>query len=72
MGKLAILYYSRGGNTRKMAEFIAEGAGSETGVEADLFDIEGFPPDAALEYDGLIVGSPTYYGSMSCQVKKYP
>jgi len=31
-----VLYYSKGGNTRKLAEAIAEGAGSVEGVEAVL------------------------------------
>ena len=34
--KILILYYSKGGNTLKLAERIAEGANSVSGVEAFL------------------------------------
>ncbi len=70
MKKLAIIYYSRTGNTEKMARLVAEGAGSEPGVEVDIVKVEDFPAKKALEYDGLIIGSPTYYGSMAGPVKE--
>jgi len=71
MKKLAVLYYSRGGNTRKMAEFVLGGARQISGVEASISDICEFPAEKALDYDGLVIGSPTYYGSMSWEVKKF-
>ncbi len=71
MKKLAIIYYSRTGNTEAMARLIAEGARMEDGVEAELSRIQDFPAKKALEYDGIIMGSPTYYGSMAAEVKKF-
>ena len=70
MRKMAVVYYSRSGNTKAMANLIAEGAREESDVEVDVKDIKDFPAEKALEYDGLIVGSPTYYGSMAYQIKK--
>lgn len=71
MKKIAVIYYSRTGNTEAMARFIAEGAGLESGVEVTLGKLQEFSPKRALEYDGIIVGSPTYYGSMASEVKKF-
>lgn len=71
MKKLAIVYYSRTGNTEKMAHLIAEGAAMEDGVETVIFAVKDFPAAKALDYNGLIVGSPTYYGSMSAEIKKF-
>lgn len=71
MKKLAVVYYSKTGNTKVMADFVAEGARSEPGIQVDVEDVGSFPAARALEYDALIVGSPTYYGSMACQVKKF-
>ena len=71
MKKLAIIYYSRTGNTEKMAHLIAEGAGMELGVEVAVAAVCDFPAAKALDYDGIIVGSPTYYGSMSAEIKKF-
>ena len=63
-----IIYYSRSGNTKKMAELIAEGIRKEK-IEAEVKDIEDINADELLKYDGLVIGSPTYYGSMSAEVK---
>ena len=71
MKKIAVIYYSKTGNTKAMAHLVAEGAGMEQDVQVDVESIGDFPAKKALEYDGLIVGSPTYYGSMSFQVKKF-
>ncbi len=71
MKKIAVIYYSRSGNTEAMAHLVAEGAREESGVQVDVKRVEDFPAEKALEYDGLIIGSPTYYGSMAYQVKKF-
>lgn len=71
MKNMAVVYYSRGGNTKKMAEIIAEGARKEKDVKVDLFDIKDFKPEEALKYDALVIGSPTYYGSMAHEIKKF-
>ena len=71
MKKLAIVYYSGTGNTEAMARLVAEGAKAGSDIRVDVKSIEDFPAKEALKYDGLIIGSPTYYGAMSCQVKKF-
>lgn len=69
MGQVLIVYYSQGGNTKEMAEIIA-GAVKKEGVMADLKEVEKVKADELKNYDGIIVGSPTYYGSMCYQIKK--
>lgn len=71
MKKIAIIYYSRTGNTEKMAHLIAEGVGMEGGVEVSVSAVGDLPAAKVLGYDGIIVGSPTYYGSMSAEIKKF-
>jgi len=71
MKKIAVVYYSKTGNTRAMAELVAEGAAMEPDVQVDVKAVEDFPAKMALDYDGLILGSPTYYGSMAFQIKKF-
>jgi len=70
MRKVAVIYYSRTGNTEAMAKLVAEGVRTEPGVLVDVIKVEDFPAEKAKEYDGLIIGSPTYYGSMAYQIKK--
>jgi NAD(P)H dehydrogenase (quinone) len=69
MAKVLIVYYSSTGNTEKMAKIIRKGVESE-GVETVCKRAEETAADELPGYDGIIVGSPTYYGSMSWEVKK--
>lgn len=69
MPKLIVVYYSRGGNTKKMAELIAQGIAGQ-GAQAVLKDVLEVKADELLEYDGIVVGSPVYYGSMSAEIKR--
>ena len=68
--KVLVLYYSKSGNTRKLAEAIAEGAGQVEGVEALLRHTRDVNKDDFLAADGLIVGSPVYFGTMAAQLKQ--
>lgn len=68
--QVLVLYYSKGGNTRKLAEAIAEGAGQVEGVEAVLRSTGDVTKDDFVAADGLIVGSPVYFGTMAAQLKQ--
>ncbi|MCS7113123.1 MAG: NAD(P)H-dependent oxidoreductase [Candidatus Bathyarchaeota archaeon] len=69
MAKILVVYYSRTGNTRRLAEVFAE-ALREEGLEVDLKSISEVKPEDLEAYDGVAVGSPTYYGLMASEVKK--
>jgi NAD(P)H dehydrogenase (quinone) len=69
MAKVLVIYYSRGGNTKRMAELIAEGLDREK-VEVVVKDVKDVVIDELLKYQGIIIGSPTYYGSMAAEIKK--
>jgi NAD(P)H dehydrogenase (quinone) len=70
MKKALVTYYSKSGNTRKMAELIAEYVRSQ-GIETDLVPVEERAIDSLPTYDGYIIGSPNYFGTMAWQVKKF-
>ncbi len=69
MAKVLISYYSRTSNTESMAEKIAEVIKEEK-LEVDVKKIENTHVDSLLDYDCILIGSPTYYGSMAWPVKK--
>ena len=69
MSKILICYYSRSGNTKKMAFLIQKGV-MEEGVEVDTRDVKDVGIDDLKEYDGIIIGSPTYYGGPAARVKE--
>lgn len=69
MAKILVIYYSRSGNTKKMAELIVDGIKKE-GLEVALKDVKDVVVDELLNYAGIVIGSPTYYGTMSAEIKK--
>jgi len=66
--RLLILYYSRTGNTEKMAKAIAEGAKSLHGVQVDLR--VHATPEELLNADAVIIGMPTYHHDMTSDMKQ--
>jgi len=68
MFKILVIYYSQTGNTKKMADSVAEGIKKE-GVEVEIEDVKDTKSEELLKYDGIIIGSPTYYGSMAAPIK---
>jgi len=69
MAKVLLGYYSRTGNTRKMAEIIKEGV-AESGVDVVLKEVKDIKAEELLDYDGIVLGGPTYYGSMPGPLKE--
>jgi NAD(P)H dehydrogenase (quinone) len=69
MPKALVCYYSRTGNTKKMAARIAEVLESQ-GLEVDLKTTANTAPADLLGYDCIVLGSPTYYGGMAWEMKK--
>jgi len=71
MPKISVVYHSGYGHTKRMAEAVADGAGANLIV----IDAEGNLPeggwDALSASDTIIMGSPTYMGSVSWQFKKF-
>ena len=69
MAKILVCYYSKTGNTEKMAQIIAKRM-EELDFAVDLKRVEETKVDKLLDYDCIILGSPTYYGSMAWPIKK--
>jgi NAD(P)H dehydrogenase (quinone) len=69
MAKIIVIYYSKSGNTEKMAQAIGEGI-RKNGVEAVVKSVLHTNVDELQKYDGIVIGSPTYYGTMSADIKK--
>jgi multimeric flavodoxin WrbA len=71
MSKIVIVFHSGYGHTKRMAESVAQGAG---GTLLPI-DAEGNLPEGGWEQlaaaDAIVMGSPTYMGSVSWQFKKF-
>ena len=68
--QVLILFYSKGGNTRKLAERIAEGVNSVSGVQALLKTSQEVTKEDFVNSAGVIAGSPTYFGVMAWDLKR--
>lgn len=71
MNKILVLYDSSSGNTARMAQLVAEGAGRISGTEARLRSIEEATAEDVIWCDGLAVGSPTNMGLLSWKMKRF-
>ena len=69
MAKVLLVYYSRSGNTAQMAEHIKEGL-EKGGLETVSKTVAETTPEELLQYDAIVMGSPTYYGTMAAELKK--
>jgi NAD(P)H dehydrogenase (quinone) len=71
MATTIVVYHSGYGHTKRMAEVVAKGASAELLA----IDAEGNLPDGSWEKlaaaDAIIMGSPTYMGTVSWQFKKF-
>lgn len=64
MPKALIVFATRSGGTKKIAELIAEGL-RIAGAEADVVNVNEIKNESALAgYDAYIFGSATYHGDM--------
>ena len=68
MPKVLIIYYSRTGNTEAMAKAVEEGVRSE-GLDVQCTVVNDVSVKELLEYEGIVIGSPTYYGTMAGEIK---
>lgn len=69
MAQVLIVYYSRSGHTEEMAGLIAQGV-REEGVETEIKRVQDTTLEDLQKADGIIMGSPTYYGVMAAELKK--
>jgi NAD(P)H dehydrogenase (quinone) len=82
MKTVSIVYFSGSGHTAQMAEAVVRGASSIAGVKAQVLPIAGrdivdgrFTNTALLDEltasDAIVLGSPTYMGSVAAQFKAF-
>ena len=68
--QVLVMYYSRSGNTEKLAEHVAAGVGEIEGVGCLLKPVSEVTKDDFVKSDGIIAGSPVYFGTMAYPMKE--
>jgi flavorubredoxin len=67
MKQILVLYYSRTGNTERMAKAVAEGAQINGNIKVELtFHVD---PEELSAFDAILVGAPTYHHEMPLDFK---
>jgi NAD(P)H dehydrogenase (quinone) len=68
--KILIVYDSRSGNTEKMAYAVVEGVREEE-VDVVIRKVDEASVDELPDADGVILGSPVYYGLPTGKIKEF-
>jgi NAD(P)H dehydrogenase (quinone) len=68
--QVLVLYFSKSGNTKKLAQEIAKGVESVAGVKAVMKNTQEVSKQDFLDCAGIIAGSPTYFGVMAWDLKR--
>ena len=69
--KMSVVYYSKSGRTKEMAEMIAKGMRRVSQVETGVFDIDHVDMKFVRESRAVVVGTPTYHANPCWQIKKW-
>ena len=68
--QVLVMYYSSSENTKKMAEAVARGIQEVSDVKCVLKLTSDVTKDDFLSSDGIIAGSPVYFGTMAAEMKE--
>ena len=69
--KIAVIYHSESGNTAEVAERIAQGARLNEGVQVQTMSIKDVDKEFVAEANAVFLGTPTYGGNFSWQMKEW-
>jgi len=67
--QVLVMYYSKTGNTKKLAEEIAKGVREVEGVDCRLKAADEVVEDDFTSSDGIIAGSAVRFGTMAAELK---
>ncbi len=71
MPKIMVVYESKYGNTRRVAEAIVQGMQRVEGTEPTLSEIKAVDPKSTSDYDAVVIGGPNHMGGPTRGVKKF-
>jgi flavorubredoxin len=71
LAKVIVIYESKYGNTKLVAEAIIEGISEIEGIEAILSELKEVDLNNIADYDAILVGSPNHFGGPTRSIKKF-
>lgn len=70
MASILVTCYSRTGKTKILAESIGKGAKEVEGIDVDVLSFNRVSATDLVRYDGIILGSPVYFGGIAAELKE--
>jgi len=70
MVKVFVVYDTKYGNTKLVAETIVEGMREVEGIETAISDVEEVDFERVTDYDAILIGSPNHWGGPVRGIKK--
>ena len=71
MARVIVVFGSRYGNTKRVAEFIIEGINEVGGVEVSLKELKEVDFKEIPFYDAILIGSPNHVGGPTRGIKSF-
>lgn len=71
MVKVFVVYDTKYGNTKLVAEKIVEGMREVEGIETAISDVEEVDLEGVADYDAILIGSPNHWGGPVGSIKKF-
>jgi flavodoxin len=70
LAKVFVVYDTKYGNTKLVAEKIVEGMREVEGIETAISDVEEVDLERVADYDAILIGSPNHWGGPVRGIKK--
>jgi NAD(P)H dehydrogenase (quinone) len=67
MAKGLVVYFSKSGNTKTMADIISKSM-NDNDLPTDCKSVDKVKVDDLVAADAIVIGSPTYYGQMAAPI----
>ena len=71
MAKVMVIYESKYGNTRLVAETIIEAMKEVSGIETVLSELKEVDLNRLVDFDAILVGSPNHIGNATRGIRKF-
>jgi len=71
LAKVIVVYESKYGNTKLVAEKITEGMREVGGIETVISELKEVELNKILDYDAILIGSPNHFGEPTRGIRKF-
>src|SRR5690348_18494108 len=71
LARVLVLYYTKDGHTKTMADLVREGASLVPETEVRCMHVNEATVDDLVWCDGIAVGSPTHMGTIAWEMKQW-